>query len=440
MSTSNSFIDLRVHAAEQFKASFSSAESNSYIYFCVGKVDAWANDAAPDNVVTTENQKIALWNNMIGGKRIASGDMVHVIPRFDWTANTVYIAYDQDIPNLHDGNTAFYVVTDDYNVYKCLSNNNSSGSTVKPASVNPLVAFQTTDGYIWKYMYSIQNSDRLRFMNESYIPVKHLDVDTGSLQWSVQRAAIPGAIYHIEVLDGGSNYSSNSVTVTITGDGNNAIAVANVNTAAQTISSITMINNGTGYSYANVSITSAFGSGANARAKISPAYGHGRNALYELGGKDILINARLRFSENDKLPLENEYRQVSIIKNPMSIISGNTFANAAFSQFYSISTSGVGSYESDEWVYQGGSLANYTFKGKVVRYDGANGIVYTVNNDGVPSSSALIGANSTVNRSVTANVLGELLPYTGRILYINNIQPVTRDPNQQESFQILIRF
>lgn len=64
----------------------------------------------------------------------------------------------------------FYVMTDDYNIYKCLDNNNDALSTVKPTdvAVNP---FTLADGYKWKYMASIQPGKRNKFLTEDYIPV-----------------------------------------------------------------------------------------------------------------------------------------------------------------------------------------------------------------------------------------------------------------------------
>lgn len=64
----------------------------------------------------------------------------------------------------------FYVMTDDFNIYKCLDNNGDSLSTVKPAdiTVNPLLL---ADGYKWKYMATIQPGKRNKFLTEDYIPV-----------------------------------------------------------------------------------------------------------------------------------------------------------------------------------------------------------------------------------------------------------------------------
>lgn len=67
-------------------------------------------------------------------------------------------------------NSNFYVVTDDYNIYKCIDNNNNSLSTVKPTdtSIDP---FQLNDGYIWKFLCNVPVALRNKFLTETQVPV-----------------------------------------------------------------------------------------------------------------------------------------------------------------------------------------------------------------------------------------------------------------------------
>lgn len=441
MSSSTIFHDSKVYAAEQFKEALSEPSPNTNLYIVIAKADAWANDASPDTAYSTEKAKYTLWSNMIGGKRLVTGDISHVIPRNDWLANTVYIAYDDNNPYLFAGNNQFYVITNENKVYKCISNNYSAPSTTKPTSTNPSITSQTADGYIWKYMYTIEASEILRFANRDYIPVKTLTTDTGAVQWSVQQNAVDGGIHSIVLENFGVGYTNaNNIIVTVSGNGTGATAIANLNLISETVSTVTITNPGSGYTYANVSITGGEGSNAQARAIMSPPGGHGSDPVYELGGNSLIINAKLNFSENGKLPTENEYRQIGLLKDPYIKGTSNVFANSAFSQFYQITTSGSGDYTNDEFVYQGASLGAATFSGRVLKYDSANGIVYTINNSGTLSSDALIGANTVTSRFVTTFTEGELRVNSGKILYINNIKPITRSPTQQETFQILINF
>jgi hypothetical protein len=64
----------------------------------------------------------------------------------------------------------FYVVTDEYNVYKCLDNNNGAYSRNKPTGTQ-LDPIKTADGYVWKFMYNIPINLRNKFYTDEYIPV-----------------------------------------------------------------------------------------------------------------------------------------------------------------------------------------------------------------------------------------------------------------------------
>ena len=125
MSSSATFIKFRVNSAEQFKESVSEPTPNTNMYLTYGKVDAWANDANADIANTSVSTEYQIWSNMIGGKKIIGYDISHVVRRFNWSAGTSYASYDHRNANLYDGNTNFYVVTSDYNVYKCIGNNNN---------------------------------------------------------------------------------------------------------------------------------------------------------------------------------------------------------------------------------------------------------------------------------------------------------------------------
>ena len=439
--SSATFIKLRINNAEQFRESVSEPTPNTNLYLAFGKVTGWANDADPDVANTSVATEYEIWSNMIGAKKLASSDMAHIIPRYDWTANTKYIAYDHMNTNLYDGNTKFYVLTDDYNVYKCIANANGSNSTVQPTAVNPEALTYTSDGYVWKYMYTVSDSDQLRFTTNQYIPVRTITTDDGSLQWQVQDAVIAGEINNIVLANGGSNYTNTSnMVVSISGDGTGATADVSVNTTTNVVSSITLTDYGRNYTFATVSISGGGGSGATARAIISPLGGHGSNPLYELGGAAIMVNGVLRNTEEDTFPATNDYRQVSLVKDPLRPDGANVSSNLRAFQAYSLTTIGTGDYAQDESVYQGASLAVSSFSGRIVSWDSANGVAVIINTVGTPTSQSLIGANTSTSRFVSSINPPDLTPYSGQILYVDNVKPITRASDQTEDFKIVIKF
>jgi hypothetical protein len=101
----------------------------------------------------------------------------------------------------------FYVVADQFNIYKCLDNNNNSESTVKPTQVSP-EAFTTSDGYKWKFMGNVPIFLRNKFLSPKYIPV------TTSINSNFYSR---GEIRSVNVLDTGSGYTYASIVVQ--GDG-----------------------------------------------------------------------------------------------------------------------------------------------------------------------------------------------------------------------------
>jgi len=434
--------DLQIFNAKQFKESVTEPGSSN-VYFTFGRCFAWDDDNTPPNANSSYMSFYDTWNNMIGGKRISGNDLRHVIPRFNWTSGDTYVAYDDTIDSkvLMTNTTPFYVVTEDWNVYKCLSNNYGAVSTSKPTSIASTTDFQTSDGYIWKYMYTITTEEQLRFVTTDYMPVKTLVTNDQSLQWQVQENAIDGGLHNILVLGGGSGYTSNDISVVITGDGQDANAFAVRNVTTNTISSIILDNKGIGYTHAKVTFYSTTGVGADARAVISPPGGHGSDPLSELGGSNIMINMLFKNYESDVLPVENEFRQISLFEDPLIYGTSNIISNSVVSQTTQITLNGVSvDYVTDEYVYQGASLDNYTFKGRVVEWDAANTILKLSNVTGNPRSELLIGVTSTAARFLSSVTDPDMQPHSGKLLYINNITPIQRAADQAEDFKIVLNF
>jgi len=159
----------RRNAADLF---ISSIDEQRY-YFFASKYSPTANttDIAEDSVDYLDD----LYLEMVFGKKLTSDDVIKAVPRIDWTANTVYDAYDSELTEDSRGN--FYVSVDAgalFHVYKCLYNNRDTSSTVQPDfdMVSPGDRyFETSDGYIWKYLYTVTDDDVDAFATEDYFPV-----------------------------------------------------------------------------------------------------------------------------------------------------------------------------------------------------------------------------------------------------------------------------
>ncbi len=88
-------------------------------------------------------------------------------------------------------------------MYKCLFNNNDAPSTDQPR-FNDTSAddeyYSTSDGYVWKYMYSIDKATFEKFATSDYIPLLPNS--------SVSANAVSGAIDQIHVDSGGARYDN----------------------------------------------------------------------------------------------------------------------------------------------------------------------------------------------------------------------------------------
>ncbi len=210
----------KIQQAERFKSTFSDVLYN--MYFFIGRSNPWENDTEPPASADSVKDEMDRWNSMISLKKIIASDVAHAIPLFEWdsTGETRYVEYSDDDPDLFNHPTAeevsdagsdytpgsFYVMTDDYNVYKCISNGGFVESTEKPTGTSTSI-IETDDGYKWKYMFTIPTSEVLKWATPEFIPVKTLASDDGSAQWDVQAAAVDGAVEHIQVTDAGSGYT-----------------------------------------------------------------------------------------------------------------------------------------------------------------------------------------------------------------------------------------
>ena len=432
---------LQVFNAEQFKESVAQTTGATKLYFAYGKVTPWDDENNPMPANTSVNMQTNLWKHMIGAKLLTGNDIYHVIPRYDWAANTYFSMYDDCACPLY--NTVFYTVTSDWNVYKCLYNANSGPSTVKPTQTVTNGTVTEVDGYIWKYMYTISPAEQLKFTTDGYIPVKTLTADDNSLQWDVQDQAANGAIESYKIVSRGTNYRANSnVYVTIAGDGIDANAYCTVNTASNTIATLVIDNKGSGYTYATATITDATGqgSGASIRLIMGPFNGHGSDPMRELGGSYLMINPRLQNSESNYLPTVNDYRQVALIKDPFRRGTSNISSNSVVKQYTTLTLNGTSltDYVQDEQVYQSTVFGSATFTGTVLEY--GNNIIKLTNTTGVPTLDLLTGANSTASKFVDSITYPELERYSGQILYIDNIKAILRATDQTEDFKIILSF
>lgn len=445
----------RVLNANNFKEEV--GESGNSLYLGIGKPDAWSNSLS-DLTDTVEFTPYDNYDNinearqgLIGLKRITTSDVSHVVPRYSWTSGNSYTPWDSDDADIYD--KAFYVLTDEFKVYKCIEAG-TSGSTVKPTQtqVSPVAE---ADGYEWKYMYTLAVADSEKFLTTSYLPVKTVSEDfvddaaaeaalteADYAQYLNQKAsrnsATAAGIERIEITDGGSGYTS-APTITITGDGTGATATCTISGGA--VNSITITNKGTDYSVAHI----AFSSGdATARCVIAPPSGHGTDPVAELGAFFVGVNATLDGNEGQDITVDNDFRQITLIKNPK--LSGTVITSSSINplRYLDITSAGItGTIEADEVLTGGTSNA----KVMVTNVDVTNGKIYYTQNfktgygvftGGETVTSSINGGTAVLE--ATPSVNGEMDLQTGEILFLENRENINRSTSQIEDLKLIIEF
>ena len=194
----------RLNNAKQLRESISEAANNAYYVF-VGRHTSYANgdSIVPNPTNSTQEINVDSYRNMIFGKRISSSDVKIMTRRYDWTSGTSYSKYDSAVDL---SNTSFYVLTNSasqYHVFKVLDNAGGAVSTSQPQFSDTGADdeyYSTSDGYVWKYMYSITKSDFDKFATADYIPIIP--------NANVVANSVSGAIDVITITSGGSNYNS----------------------------------------------------------------------------------------------------------------------------------------------------------------------------------------------------------------------------------------
>ncbi len=519
----------RVELARSFHRDI--RNNNDYFHFAVGRTEAWSDDTSPELPIDNDTYVSTFRRSMMFTQRIDSADVCLLAKRENWTTGTVYDEYDDAITstnqtysgasNLADGK--FFIMTDEFKVYKCISNNNNGPSTVKPTSTGTSV-FELSDNYNWKFMFQISASDQNRFLDADFIPVRKLtgnpthdvtgEVDsisitaggsgyssvptvviqgdgdglasgtatisggavtgvtitasgsgysfafvtftggggsgaTGSvnlgdadslpaLQSAVEGAAVNGTLDRVIVTTAGQDYAESDVQVTVEGDGTGAEASAYVNTATGAITKIRVTNPGSGYSYATIKITntSAPGTGAEARAIVSPQGGHGSNAPRELFANNLGITVSFSDNDNRDLILGNDFRQIALIKN-IKTPAGVVYTTNTATSCHIINVASVASYAVDDVLTSddGGSFT-------VIQVDSTNKNIYlTSSNPQITSNSTLTNTTQNIsNLSINSLTQPEVDNGTGEIIYLDNRSPIIRSADQVEQIKALIRF
>jgi len=385
-------------------------------------------------------------------KQVIGVNTTHLIVN----SNFSYSVTDKEVIRLDDNYphfaNNFYCRNSKDQVFKCLYNANTV-STIEPTididgqlPENPYIL--TSDGYKWKYLYTIPYGLKQKFFTSTWMPVVSDN--------AVVAGSVDGRIDIINIESGGTGYflnngesgNSNSLSIiTVVGDGSGASVTAKIESGV--ITALNILNGGTDYTTAEIIVDDpdqlSNGNVAILRSVISPPLGHGANPLKELGCFSVMTTSDLIGDEDGTIPVGSDtvpfdFRQISLIRDPLDA-NGDYAAAATYrcTTKLTLTDPGVTNYQNDETVYIGTGLDDATFTGTVVHWDSANNELF-VNN---MSGNTQIGYTLTGTVSAaTATVLGVETPvvdlFTGDLLYIENRQKIIRDADQTEQIRLVL--
>ena len=437
--------------------------SNKY-YAAIGRSEAWNDSDVSPTPLRTKSEENDFRNSMQSIKLVA--DVSLVIPRYNWSSGTFYSAYD----DTQVGNTnAYYVINANQQVYMVLRASVSAtgtavASTIEPTGNTTGTPFKTSDGYVWKFMYSISATDANKFQSANFIPVKSIpftNVNSSVAeveQKAVQDAAVHGQIIGYGIESAGAGYSS-APTLTVQGNGSNAAATATISggqvvkveVADSSDASLKIANFGSGYDYANVEVS---GGSPTKPVKVRPILansgGLGNDATVDFKASAIMFNAKPTGTETLDFVIGQDFRQVGLLKNPQvdSAGHGGNGVSTAFTAstgraLKALNFSAVNTAFGEDKTILGVTSGAKAFIDK----DSGNSVFYHQNDDtGFKSFQAgetvqeTDGTGEGVLDSAGAfETTFEVNPHTGELLYIDNRSAVTRSADQTEDIKIVIQ-
>ncbi len=480
-----------------------------------GRTSTWNDAAGPPNPIDNFSYESQYGSTSLFGKRVVGDNIRRVVRKVEWTKNTYYDMYRHDYdannkaPNsgtgrLYDAN--YFVVNSDYNVYICIENGSSGAdpdgqnSKYEPTSTDLEPFSAGTDGYVWKFLFSVSPSDIVKFDSTEYIVVpNNWETSTNSQIQGVREAGDSTVNFNqiktVYVKNVGNGYKTvTAVSCNILGDGSGG--KVSVTTVAGKITDVTVTAGGSGYTYGilDLSLLQPTGTSPSTFAKlipiIPPSRGHGYDVYKELGADRVLIYARFDDSTRD-FPTDTTFSEVGLIKNPSTFSSKNTIFTG--SQYSSLGAIKFGSSFDGSSISIGSSITQARSDGNVARayvasFDKQTNVLkyyqdrslYFGNNVdqtdyiGVSTDSKVLGFEATTNSisfaaggpsdtspsiAFTGNTytdgtkeidLGvyftsgladpEINKTTGDVIYIDNRKSVTRDSRQKEDIKIILEF
>lgn len=432
---------------------------NTY-YVAVGRSEDWNDSDAPPRIYNSGREERNFRHSIQSIKNIT--DISMVVPRYNWASGAIYSAYD----DAQVGYPAqpYYVINNNNQIYLCVQQaRNSAGapivSTAQPAGNTDGTPFQTSDGYIWKFLYSISALDAAKFISGNFMPVKFQgEVDSDSLitdveQLAVQDAAVEGQVTGVVLDSGGAGYTT-IPTVSIVGDGFGAEVLASISGGQVTKFELRENTDGTfklGRDYTEAVITltggGSFTKPAKGRVIITNNQipgGLGADPRDDLRSTAIMFNSKPDGDEEGDFIVDQDFRQIGLLKNPkVDSDNGTEFTGSTGQGLKKLVFSSVThGFTADNTII--GSTSQV--KALIDRVDSSNVWYHQTEATGFgdfDSGEAVSETDGNGAGTLDADhapfTAPEFNPKTGELMYVSNHNAVARNTSQTEDIKIVIQ-
>ena len=468
---------------DEFKndADSSGSVGSVQYYVGIGRSEDWnATDSAPTPVNTEREQRN--FRHSLQSVKLAS-NYSFVVPRVNWTAGQEYQAYN-DATEGHP-TIPYYVVTENNAVYICLRQGKKANGDAEVSSIQPTGSstkgLATSDGYRWKFLYTIGTLDASFFKSASFIPVKLQGATTGSSpatdveQLAIQNAAVTGDYWNnpggrqivgISLDSGGSGYGTTAPTVTIVGDGDlsahsgahaDAVliggSVNHVNMKDDSAGAENLLEMGQGFQFASVTFSGTADKPAKGKVILGPQGGFGADPRNDLRARALMFNVKPAGSEDGEFQVGNSFRQIGLIRNPLqtdSASDGVTFTLSDGNCLRRLQMAAITTPFTKDAVLAGGTSGAVAYVDSASNtgtlelwYHQTEETGFTQFQENEPIT---VTAGSGVGTTQATGTDGDTLAfhepkvnkYSGDLLYIDNRAAVTRSADQTEDIKVII--
>ena len=255
-------------------------------------------------------------------------------------------------------------------------------------------------------------------------------------------------------------------TCVIKGDGTGAKALPNVING--NISSLLILEQGSGYTNVTASITDptfdfdpedpiSIDVRAILRPVLSPKGGHGWNMIDEMHCRHILLYGYITEANNNRIGATNTYSHRGVIKNPEFWSASANSANTptVFDNRIAITTDQFAFATVDALLTQVDSDNNVTFAGKVHEVDATSNTVYLSSYMGPYQNIAdsdtsfdntvkLVnpqGQRITINSPQANNtIMSDYVQRSGEVYFMEDFVPLARTETSREEYKLVLEF